>query len=55
MTKGQIRYLKSQQTARAAESLVEAELHSRHYRTIFLGTHHPIADFRVMSPQGCEF
>ena len=41
---------KRQQTARAAESLVKSELSRRGYRVAFLGTHHPIADFKVLAP-----
>jgi hypothetical protein len=51
MTKGQIRYLKSQQTARDAEALVGSQLRFRGYDLIFLGTHHPIADFIVLAPK----
>jgi hypothetical protein len=47
---------KRQQTARAAEALIEAELSRRGYRATFLGTHHPIADFNVIAPvTGREF
>jgi hypothetical protein len=47
--------LKRQQTARAAESLVASELSNRGYRVTFLGTHHPIADFRVETGGGYSF
>jgi hypothetical protein len=54
-SKGKLRYIKSQQTARAVESLVGSELCNRGYRIIFLGTHHPIAEFQVTAPSGREF
>jgi hypothetical protein len=48
-------YEKRSQTARAAEALVAAELTARGYKAAFLGTHHPIADFKVAAPSGKQF
>jgi hypothetical protein len=55
-TKGQLLYQKRQATARATEALVALELRAQGYHNVsFLGTHHPIADFRVIAQSGQVF